>query len=87
MFSLEQRLSDWPACWLEVRCPCSPRMVMIPVRMLLQRGDRSFERVKAALRCSACQGRPAPVYLIAGHTRTFNKGSLPDWTVEIVPPP
>ncbi len=61
-FSLMHHLSDWPACWLEVRCPCSPRVGMLSVRLLLQRGDRLFGDVLAALRCSACRGKPAPVY-------------------------
>jgi len=41
-FHIDQRLSDWPECWLELRCPCSPRTVLHPVKMLLQRGDRPF---------------------------------------------
>ena len=86
-FYASHPLSHWPDCWLEIRCPCSPRMVMLPVRLLLERGDRRFDQVKTALRCSACGGKPAPVYLIAGQTRTFNKGRPPDWTVELVPPP
>jgi hypothetical protein len=48
-FHLDQRLSDWPECWLELRCPCSPRTVLHPVKMLLQRGDRPFRSVLAAL--------------------------------------
>lgn len=62
-------------------------MVMLPVRMLLERGDRAFGAVLTALRCSVCKGKPAPVYLIAGHHRTFAYGPLPDWAVELVPPP
>jgi len=84
-FSLEHALSDWPDCWLETRCAC--RMTMLPVRLLMQRhGSRSFRAVLAALRCSQCEGKPAPVYLVAGTTRTFNKGRPPDWTLELVPP-
>ena len=51
-----------------------------------ERGDRPFRAVLAALRCSACRGRPAPVYLVAGYTRTFKHGAPPDWTLELVPP-
>ena len=88
MFSPTHRLSDWPACALEVRCPCSPRVVMVPVRLLLlERGDRRFDQVAAALRCSACKGKPAPVFLIAGHARSFTGGAPPDWAVELVPAP
>ena len=85
-FSLDHALSDWPDCCLEVRCPCSPRMVQVPVRLLRERGNRPFRAVLAALRCSACRGRPAPVYLVAGRTRTFMDGGLPDWALELVPP-
>ena len=82
-----QRLSDWPACWLEVRCPCSPRTAMLPVRLLIERhGDRLFRRVLDGRRCSACKGPPAPVYLIAGTTRRFGGGPLADWSIELVRP-
>lgn len=87
VFHLVHRRSDWPDCALELRCPCSPRMVMLPVRMLLERGDRTFSTVLAALRCSKCGGKPAPVYLMAGYHRTFNHGPPPDWAVELEPPP
>ncbi len=86
-FHLDQRLSDWPECWLELRCPCSPRTVLHPVRMLLQRGDCPFRGVLAALRCSACQGKPAPVYLVAGHVRNHTGGPLPSWALQLVPSP
>lgn len=86
-FRTAHRLSDWPDCVLEIRCPCSERMIMLPVRMLLQRGDRTFSAVLRALRCSRCRGGPAPVYLVNGHHRTFNHGPEPDWAVELVPVP
>ena len=60
---------------------------MRSVRMLLERGNRSFGAVLAALRCSKCKGKLAPVYLVAGHHRIFNHGPEPDWAVELVPPP
>lgn len=60
---------------------------MLPVRMLRERGDWSFAEVLRALRCSKCSGRPAPVYLAARHTQTFNHGPTPDWSVELVPIP
>ena len=34
-----------------------------------------------------CRSRPAPVYLVAGYTRTFMHGAPPDWALELVPPP
>lgn len=84
-FHLGHRLSDWRRCWLEVRCPCSPRMVTLPVRLLLEREDRTFAAMLASLRCSKCRGNPAPVYLVAGHTRSFVRGPPPDWSVELEP--
>ena len=86
-FHLNQTLSDWPECSLEVRCPCSPRVTLLPVRMLCSRyGDRPFGLILAGLRCSACRGRPAPVYLVAGHTRAFINGPPAAWSLELVVP-
>ena len=63
-------------------------MTQIPMRLLAERhGDRPFRAVLAALRCSSCRGRPAPVYLVAGYTRTFKYGAPPEWALELVPPP
>ncbi len=61
--------------------------MLLPVRMLLDRGNRTFSAVLTALRCSKCRGKPAPVYLVAGHHRTLNYGPPPDWSVELVPVP
>jgi len=60
---------------------------MHPVKMLLQRGDRPFRGVLGALRCSACRGKPAPVYLVAGHDREGGGSREPDWAVQLVPAP
>ena len=88
MFQKEQLLSDWPDCTLEVRCPNCPHVTVLPVRLLRERhGDRSFKSVVAALCCSSCRGRPAPVYLVAGNHREFLGGPPPDWAVELVPAP
>jgi len=77
-FLLDHRLSDWPGCCLEVRCPCSPRITIMPVRLLtIRHGDRLFRDVLTRLRCSACKGRPSPVYLVAGQNRTFQYGPPP----------
>ncbi len=86
-FHLAQHLSDWPECSLELRCQRSERVVMLSVRRLLEREDQTFGTVLAALRCSKCGGKPAPVYLVAGHHRTFNHGPPPDWAVELVAAP
>lgn len=86
-FSMTHHLSEWPDCFLEVRCPCSPRVIMLPVRMLLETRDRTFATVLAALRCKACGGKPAPVYIVAGHERSPTHGPPPSWAVELVPAP
>jgi hypothetical protein len=86
-FSLTHKLSDWPDCRLEIGCPCSARVVVVPVRTLLERGDRAFGRAISALRCSSCRGKPAPVYLVAGLTRQACMGPPPSWTVELVGTP
>jgi len=54
--------------------------------MLLERGDRTFGTVLAALRCSKCGGKLASVYLVAGYHQTFNHEPSPNWAVELVPP-
>jgi len=87
-FSFDHALLDWPECWLEVRCPCSQRVTNLPVRMLAARnGARPFRAILAALRCSACRSSPAPAYLVAGQTRTFNFGPRASWALELVPSP
>lgn len=63
-------------------------MTLMPMRLLVERhGDRAFRAVLAALCCSTCRGKPAPVHLIAGHSRTFVGGAPPDWALELVPAP
>jgi hypothetical protein len=86
-FSIHHRLSDWPDCRIEVNCsPCGGRRVDIPVRLLLRDGpDRPFASIVAGLRCKVCGGKPAPVYLVAGLTRSFCFGPPPSWAVELVP--
>src|SRR3982751_3100920 len=86
-FSIHHRLSDWPDCRIEVTCrPCGGRQVDIPVRLLLRDGpDRPFASIVAGLRCKACGGKPAPVYLVAGLTRRFCFRPPPSSAVELVP--
>jgi hypothetical protein len=86
-FRLEQLLSDWPQCRLEIRCPACGSIAIVPVTMMLRRrGDQSFAALLGRLSCKRCKGRPAPVYLCAGH-RSDCHGASPDWAVELVAPP
>jgi hypothetical protein len=84
-FRLGHRLSDWPACGLELHC-CKG-VVIWPVRLLATKhGDLTFGQVIARLRCERCGGRPAQVYLCAGH-RVHVSGAAADWAIELVPTP
>ncbi len=77
-FRFEHKLSDWPACILELRC-CKGT-VKIPVKLLIvQQGDQTFRQVVNKLRCNQCGKPPAPVYLCASHHRTGeSRGPTPD---------
>jgi len=78
-------LSDWPRCVLEISC-CKGISVY-PVKLLMaKRGDLTFRDVLARLKCPACGGKPAPVYLSAGH-RQHSGGSPADWAIELIPTP
>jgi hypothetical protein len=84
-FRLDHRLSDWPACSLELQC-CKGA-TLYPVRLLRQgHGDQTFWEILRRLRCKSCKRPPAPVYLCAGH-RQHNHGAPPDWAIELVPLP
>ncbi len=87
-FRVQQLLSDWPDCVLELRCPGCERMTQYPVRMLRgEHGDLSFEKLLPRLRCKDCRVKPAPVYLCASYHRVFLGGPPPDWAVLLVPTP
>lgn len=86
-FSVHHKLSDWPECRLDLRCPTSGRSVDLPVCMLLQRGDRLFSEVIRRLRCQCCGRAPAPVYLVAGLMRRTGRGPPACWAVELVGAP
>ena len=89
-FRIQQRLSDWPECWLEVCClPCGGRTVNIPVKLLLKRqGDATFSQVLGRLKCTRCKQFAAPVYLCASpHRKGGYGGPSPDWCVELKPVP
>jgi len=87
-FTLQQRLGDWPDCTLELNCPACGRIVCIPVRLLIKRfGNQTFASLLLRLKCERCKVKPALVYVVAGHHRTYFYGSLPDWAIELVPPP
>jgi len=88
-FSTKRRLSDWPHCRLVIKCPCLPRVVLLPVRLLIEQrgGDKTFDQILIALHCTACGERSASVYLVSGQTRQSNFGPPPSWAVELVAPP
>ena len=86
-FLPEHRLSDWPDCSLEISCGCG-RTSCPPVGLLRARhGDVLFADLVKKLRCSACRGRPAPVYVVAGRHRNAVGGGPPDWAILLVGPP
>ena len=85
---MQQRLSDWPDCHIELRCSGCGGLPGGGVKLLRKRfGDPSFADLVPRLICKHCRAKFAPVYLVAGHTRTFCHGGSPDWAVELVPPP
>jgi len=43
-FHLDHTLSDWPSYTLELRCPCSPLVTFMPVRLLAERGQSAVPR-------------------------------------------
>ena len=60
-FCLDQRLSDWPKCFLELQC-CKG-VTLMPVRLLLsQHGDRTFKTLIKQLRCDRC-GKAPPRFI------------------------
>ena len=88
LFRIQQLLSDWPDCWLELSCSSCGRKAIYPVGMMhKQFGDRSFEQLMPRLKCKGCGASPAPVYLGARHPRGHGGGPPPDWAVLLVPPP
>jgi hypothetical protein len=84
-FLISHLLSDWPECFLEIRCrPCGDRSSQCAIKGLIRwYGDRTFAEVLARIKCKYCRKRPARVYLCASQHREGCKG-LPDWAVEIV---
>jgi len=83
-FRLDHRLSDWPNCRLELQC-CKGTVVA-PVRLLAtQHGNVTFAHLLSRLRCGQCRGKPAAVYLCAGHRRNTGGGGA-DWAIELVSP-
>ena len=87
-FRIQQLLSDWPDCYLEMICPSCERKAIYPVSLMRQQhGDHSFEALLRRLRCKACRVTPAPVYLCASHHRVPCGGPTPDWAVLLVPAP
>jgi hypothetical protein len=87
-FHPSHRLSDWPDCYLEIRCPQCGKSTVAPLQLLL-RGDQDGRILDliSRFRCDRCNVKPAPVYLCASPTRTFAHGPAPDWSLELVQPP
>ena len=84
IFRTQQRLSDWPECFLHLHCPACRKPVIYPVAMLrAECGDVTFEALLPRLKCKECGTRPAPIYLCATHIRTFSYGGPPQWSVEL----
>ena len=66
----------------------SQRMTLLPARLLSQQhGNRPFRAILATLRSKNCRGKPAPVYVVAGHHREPGKGTGPDWSLVLVAQP
>ena len=89
-FRHEDRLADWPDCFLHLYC-C--RHTTPSVRSYLTRlGDVRFSELVTRLRCQVCGQAPAPAYLCASQHREACGGPHPDWAIELVampaePPP
>jgi len=87
-FRLDQKLSDWIDCHLELHCrACNGRSVVYPMRLVIKRhGNGLFSELLPKLRCSKCKGPPAPAYLCASPNRTGGHGGpAPDWAIQIIP--
>lgn len=81
-------IADWPDCHLELHCPDCRKMTFAALRMFrLDYGGARVLDLVARLKCSACGVKPAPVFLVAGQTRSFSGGPSPDWAIELVPGP
>ena len=86
-FNPNDLLSDWPGCFLHIYCRCG-RLTHSPVKLLIQKiGDHAFKAVLSRLHCQSCGGRPALVYLCAGHRRTCWGSEVSDWALELVAAP
>jgi hypothetical protein len=85
-FLESQHLSDWPDCFLEVRCNrCIGRSSVSPVKGLLRwHGDAPFAEVLKRLKCKYCRHTPTFVYLCASQVRTACMGQPTGWAIELV---
>ena len=84
-FYRRHHLSDWPNCSLELHC-CQGITICAVKLLMREQGDITFDAALTRLRCKRCGGRPAPVYLCAGH-RQYCGGAAADWAIELVPKP
>ncbi len=85
-FTIDDPLSAWLECFLEVRCSCE-RVTLVPVRLLIaRRRNPSFRELVGRLRCGRCGARPASVYLCETHFRhSRGLGVQAGWSIELVP--
>lgn len=85
-FSMDQKLSDWPDRHLEIRCSCGRSSHPATKLLIREIGDRPFKLFLSRLQCKECKHSAAPVYLVAGRSRTQCGGETPGWAVELIPP-
>lgn len=88
-FLQSHMLSDWPECFLEMRCRwCHQRSMTVAVKGLMRwYGNKTFAEVLSRLRCKFCRRTPASVCLLASK-RSGADSAAPDWALELqVPKP
>ncbi len=80
-------LSDWPECFLEMRCRwCHERRMAVAVKGLMRwHGNKTFAEVLARLRCKFCRRTPASVRLLASKPSGEDSAAT-GWTLELTLP-
>ena len=85
-FLQSHMLSDWPECFLEIRCRwCEQRSMTIAVKGLMRwYGNKTFAEILSRLRCKFCRRRPSAVFLSTmrpGDPAATQRGQ---WTIVLV---